>query len=124
MNANAVEHETQRTAASKALDMVMKLCAISGDRLLGEDSGNWRSEIFEHGRAYPNSVSQSVSQSVNSQSHPALTPPPALRPAPLLPFKHKYRVFAPGGYSIVASEVRIQKRSRTKMACPEFSVCG
>ena len=53
------------------------------------------------------SVSQSVSQSVNSQSHPALTPPPALRPAPLLPFKHKYRVFAPGGYSIVASEVNL-----------------
>ena len=60
----------------------------------------------------------------HSQSHPALTPPPALRPAPLLPFKHKYRVFAPGGYSIVASEVRIQKRSHTKMACPESSVCG
>ena len=42
---------------------------------------------------------------VISRSHPALTPPPSLRPAPPLPVKHKYRVLAPGGYSIIASEV-------------------
>ena len=37
-------------------------------------------------------LSQSVSQSVISRSYPALTPPPALSPAPPLPFNHKYRV--------------------------------
>ena len=43
---------------------------------------------------------------VISRSHPALTPPPSLRPAPPLPVKHKYRVLAPGGYfySIIASD--------------------
>ena len=46
---------------------------------------------------------QSVSQSVISRSRPALTPPPARSPAPPLPVEHKYRVLAPGGYSIVAS---------------------
>ena len=45
---------------------------------------------------------QSVSQSVISRSRPALTPPPARSPAPPLPVEHKYRVLAPGGYSIVA----------------------
>ena len=35
-----------------------------------------------------------------SRSRPALTPPPALNPAPPLPFYHKYPVLAPGGYSI------------------------
>ena len=36
MNANAVEHETQRTAARKALDMDMKESArFCRDRLLG-----------------------------------------------------------------------------------------
>ena len=43
--------------------------------------------------------------------HPALIPPPALDPAPPLPFNHKYlnkyRVHAPGGCSIVASEVSL-----------------
>ena len=42
---------------------------------------------------------------------PALTPPPALRPAPPLPVKHKYRVLAPGGYSIIASEVILSQRA-------------
>ena len=39
-----------------------------------------------------------VRESVISRSHPALTPPPALNPAPPLPFNHKYRVhvLAPG----------------------------
>ena len=46
-----------------------------------------------------------------SRSHPALTPPPALNPAPPLPFNHKYRVLAPGGYSIVASEVCLSQRT-------------
>ena len=49
---------------------------------------------------------QSVSQSVISRSRPALTPPPARSPAPPLPVEHKYRVLAPGGYSIVASSVQ------------------
>ena len=53
------------------------------------------------------SVVRSVSQSLISRSRPALTPPPALNPAPPLPFNHKYRVLAPGGYSIVASEVNL-----------------
>ena len=54
-----------------------------------------------------------VRQSVISRSHPALTPPPALNPAPPLPFNHKYRVhvLAPGGYSIVASEVSLSQRT-------------
>ena len=56
---------------------------------------------------------QSVSQSVISRSRPALTPPPARSPAPPLPVKHKYRVLAPGGYSIVAL--------RTE---PSFPPCG
>ena len=47
---------------------------------------------------------QSVSQSVISRSRPALTPPPARSPAPPLPVNHKYRVLAPGGYSL--SQVR------------------
>ena len=42
----------------------------------------------------------SVSQSVISRSRPALTPPPARSPAPPLPVEHKYRVLAPGGYSM------------------------
>ena len=50
------------------------------------------------------SPAASVSQSVISRSRPALTPPPARSPAPPLPVEHKYRVLAPGGYSIVASE--------------------
>ena len=49
-------------------------------------------------------TSQSVSQSVISRSRPALTPPPARSPAPPLPVEHKYRVLAPGGYSIVTSQ--------------------
>ena len=53
-----------------------------------------------------------VSQSVISRSRPALTPPPAPRsPAPPLPVEHKYRVLAPGGYSIVASEVSLSQRT-------------
>ena len=40
-------------------------------------------------------VSRSVSYLLISRSHPALTPPPALNPAPPLPFNHKYRVLAP-----------------------------
>ena len=66
-------------------------------------------------------VSQSFSKSQHghsvlslSRSHPALTPPPALNPAPPLPFNHKYRVLAPGvpgGYSIVASEVSLSQRT-------------
>ena len=52
-----------------------------------------------------------VSQSVISRSHPALTTPPALNPAPPLPYNHKYRVLAPGGYSIVASEVSLSQRT-------------
>ena len=55
---------------------------------------------------FPHSLSRwtSVSQTVISRSRPALTPPPARSPAPPLPVEHKYRVLAPGGYSIVASE--------------------
>ena len=53
----------------------------------------------------------SVSQSVISRSRPALTPPPARSPAPPLPVKHKYRVLAPWGYSIVASEVNLSQRT-------------
>ena len=52
-----------------------------------------------------------VSQSVISRSHPALTTPPALNPAPPLPYNHKYEVLAPGGYSIVASEVSLSQRT-------------
>ena len=69
-----------------------------------------------------NRQSQSVIQQIStrtsvlslSRSHPALTPPPALNPAPPLPFNHKYRVLAPGvpgGYSIVASEVSLSQRT-------------
>ena len=54
----------------------------------------------------PSVAAQSVIQSVISRSRPALTPPPARSPAPPLPVEHKYRVLAPGGYSIVASEVK------------------
>ena len=49
---------------------------------------------------HANDANQRTTQSVISRSHPALTPPPALNPAPPLPFNHKYRVLAPGGYSI------------------------
>ena len=38
-----------------------------------------------------------VIQSVISRSHPALTPQPALNPAPPLPFNHKYHEPAPRG---------------------------
>ena len=50
-------------------------------------------------------------QTVISRSRPALTPPPARSPAPPLPVEHKYRVLAPGGYSIVASEVNLSQRA-------------
>ena len=46
-----------------------------------------------------------------SRSRPALTPP-ARSPAPPLPVEHKYRVLAPGGYSIVASEVNLSQRTQ------------
>ena len=42
-------------------------------------------------------VTQSVCQLFHGP-RPALTPPTALDPAPPLPFNHKYRVLAPGGY--------------------------
>ena len=50
-------------------------------------------------------TSEGVGNSKFSRSHPALTPPPALNPAPPLPFNHKYRVLAPGGYSTAAAQV-------------------
>ena len=55
--------------------------------------------------------SQSGDTTVISRSRPALTPPPARSPAPPLPVKQKYRVLAPGGYSIVASEVNLSQRT-------------
>ena len=65
-------------------------------------------------------VVQPVSQSVISRSRPALTPPPARSPAPPLPVGHKYRVLAPGGYSIVASEVSLSQR--TGCSLPLFAL--
>ena len=62
----------------------------------------------------------SVSQSVISRSRPALTPPPARSPAPPLPVKHKYRVLAPGGYSIVASPSEVNLSQRTGCSLPLF----
>ena len=56
-----------------------------------------------------------------SRSRLALTPPPARSPAPPLPVEHKYRVLAPGGYSIVASEVNLSQR--TGCSLPLFALC-
>ena len=78
------------------------------------ESGPWRWRFLQHDEwreeiAFRFSVSQ-----LFQRSHPALTPPPALNPAPPLPFNHKAvvdRVLAPGGYSIVASEVSLSQRT-------------
>jgi hypothetical protein len=45
---------------------------------------------------------------------------PARSPAPPLPVEHKYRVLAPGGYSIVASEVSLSQR--TGCSLPLFAL--
>ena len=68
------------------------------------------------------STLQSVSQSVSYFTVPprARTPPPARSPAPPLPVEHKYRVLAPGGYSIVASEVNLSQR--TGCSLPLFAL--
>ena len=77
-----------------------------GARVQGK--GNLRACLFTERREPPGV--QSVSQSaVNSRSRPALTPPPALRPAPPLPrpglTQAKYRVLTPRGYRSQLSHV-------------------
>ena len=73
-----------------------------------QGKGNLWAFLFTERREPPGV--QSVSQSaVNSRSRPALTPPPALRPAPPLPrpglTQAKYRVLTPRGYRSQLSHV-------------------
>ena len=67
------------------------------------------------GRSIIHPIMNSVSQSVISRSRPALTPPPPRSPAPPLPVNHKYRVLAPGGYSL--SQVRSVSPSGQGIPC-------
>ena len=59
---------------------------------------------------------------VISRSHPALTPPPSLRPAPPLPVKHKYRVLASSTASHSHWNIPIYCSHRRSAALPHNAI--